>query len=92
MPGSENAEGLSTCMLPDESAGLHGMLRASRQWLSEVSQPSEIPRKVFPGISFLAMYVGETIPDGMRDYESEEDIPMDEAIPPCRFRSFASLF
>ena len=27
------------------------------------------------------MYVGETIPDGMRDYESEGDNPMDEDTP-----------
>ena len=27
------------------------------------------------------MYVVETIPDGMRDYESEEDNPMDEETP-----------
>ena len=78
LPGSEHGEDLSTCMLPHEGASLHGMLHASRQWLGEVSQPSEIPPNVFPQIFFSAMYVGETIPDGMRDYESEEDNTMND--------------
>ena len=57
------------------------MLHASRQWLGEVSQSSEAPPNAFPQIPYSAMYVGETIPDGMRDYESEEDNPMDEDTP-----------
>ena len=79
-------------MLPQEGASLHGMLHVSRQLLGEVSQPSETPPKAFPQITFSAMYVGETIPNGMRDYESEEDNPIDEDTLPCRFRSVASLF
>ena len=57
------------------------MLHASRQWLGEDSQPSETPPKAFLQIPFSAMYVGETIPDGMRDYESEEDNHMDQDTP-----------
>ena len=68
-------------MLPQEGAWLHGILHASRQWLGEVSQSSEILPKAFPQIPFSAMYDGETIPDRMRDYESEEDNPMDEEPP-----------
>ena len=60
------------------------MLHASRQWLGEVSQPSEILPKVLPQTPFSAMYTGDTIPDGMRDYESEEDNPMDEDTPHAR--------
>ena len=67
--------------MPCESASLHVVLHASCQWLGEVSQPSETPPKAFPQIPFPAMYVGETIPDGMRDYESEEDNPMEEDTP-----------
>ena len=76
-----NGEDASACALPHESALLHGMLHASRQWLGEGSQPSETLPEAFPQIPFSAMYVGETIPDGMRDYESGEDNPMDEDTP-----------
>ena len=55
LPGSENREDLSSCMLPQEGASLHGMLHASRQWLGEVSQPSETPPQCFPQIPFSAM-------------------------------------
>ena len=39
------------------------------------------------------MYIGETIADGMRDYESEEDNPMDEDTPlmQVQIRCFTTL-
>ena len=61
---------------------MHGMLHASRQWLSEVSQSSAMPPRVLPRTPFSEMYVGNANPDEMRDYESEEvDDQMDEDIP-----------
>ena len=77
---SENGEDVSACTLPQESAVLHGMLHASRQWLGEVSQSSAMESRVLPETPFSAMYVGNAT---MRDYESEEvDDQMDEDTPP----------
>ena len=58
LPRSENGEDISTCMLPQESASLHGMLHASRQWLGEVSQSSAMHSRVLPQTPFSGMYVG----------------------------------
>ena len=80
---SENGEDVSTCVLPQESASLHGMLHASRQWLGEISQSSAMPSRAFPQIPFSETYVGNANLDAMRDYESEEvDDQMDEDTPP----------
>ena len=70
-------------MLPQESASLHGMLHASRQWLGEISQSSAMPSRVFPQIPFSETYVGNANSGAMRDFESEEvdDEQMDEDIP-----------
>ena len=77
--GSENEGDVSTCMLPQESASLHGMLHASRQWLGEINQSSAMPSRVFPQIPFSETYVGNANLDEMRDYESEDvDDQMDE--------------
>ena len=80
---SENGEDVSACTLPQESALLHGMLHASRQWLGEVSQSSAMESRVLPQTPFSSMYVGNANLDEMRDYESEEvDDQMDEDTPP----------
>ena len=82
MHESENEEDVSACTLPQESALLHGMLHASRQWLGEISQSSAMPSRVFPRTPISEMYVGNANPDEMRDYESEEvDDQMDEDTP-----------
>ena len=78
---SENGEDASTCMLPQESASLHGMLHASRQWLGEISQSSAMSSRAFPQTPFSETYIGNANPDEMQDYESEEaDYQMDEDI------------
>ena len=80
--GSENGEYVSTCILPQESASLHGMLHASRQWLGEVSQSSAMHSRVLPQTPFSEMYVENANLDDMRDYYSEEvDDQMDEDTP-----------
>ena len=52
-------------MLPQESASLHGMLHASRQWLGEVSQSSAMLAGVLPQTSFSKMYAGNANLDVM---------------------------
>ena len=87
--GSENGEDVSACTLPQESAALHGMLHASRQWLGEISQSSAMSSRVFPQIPFSETYIENAT---MQDYDSEEvDAQMDEDTPRMRGQGRACI-